>query len=58
MFWSRVDFEEEQLIVKRKKFKDASIFYNHVNEVKLSNLKRWLVKAREIRWDYRNLVSR
>jgi len=58
MFWSGGDFEEERLIVKGKKFKDASIFYNHVNEVELSDLKRWLVKAREIQWDYKNLVSR
>ena len=30
MFWSGADFEEEELNVRGKKFKDASIFYTAV----------------------------
>jgi hypothetical protein len=58
MFWSGADFEEEQLSVRGKKFKDASIFYNKVFEIESNNLKRWLHKSREIQWDYKNIVKR
>ena len=58
MFWSGADFEEEGLNVKGKKFKDASVFYNTASEIKISNLKRWLKKSREIQWDYKNIVKR
>lgn len=58
MFWSGADFEENGLNVVGKKFKDASIFYNDVAEIKLPALRRWLKKAREIQWDYKNIVRR
>jgi hypothetical protein len=58
MFWSGADFEEKQLSVQGKKFKDAYIFYNKVFEVESNNLKRWLHKSREIQWDYKNIVKR
>lgn len=58
MFWSGADFEEPGLNVLGKKFKDASVFFNDVLEVDEAELRRWLEKAREIRWDYRNLVKR
>jgi Domain of unknown function (DU1801) len=58
MFWSGADFQEPKLNVLGEKFKDASIFYNNVAEVDLSDLKRWLQKAQEIQWDYKNIVKR
>ncbi len=58
MFWSGADFEEENLSVRGEKFKDASIFYNHVSEIETSDLKRWLKKSKEIQWDYKNIVKR
>jgi len=58
MFWSGADFEEEALNVIGKNFKDASIFYNHVSEIKMDDLNRWLNKSREIQWDYKNIVKR
>lgn len=58
MFWSGADFEEAGLDVVGKKFMDASVFYNDVSEVKKSVLRRWLKKAQEIQWDYKNLVRR
>ena len=58
MFWSGADFEEENLNVKGKKFKDASIFYNSYSEIKIKELKRWLQKSIEIQWDYKNIVKR
>lgn len=58
MFWSGADFDEPSLNVLGKKYKDASIFYNNVQEINLDNLKRWLKKSRNIQWDYKNLVKR
>ena len=58
MFWSGADFEETGLNVVGKKFKDASVFYNDVSEVDKSDLQRWLKMAREIQWDYKNIVKR
>ncbi|MDO3376652.1 DUF1801 domain-containing protein [Geoalkalibacter halelectricus] len=58
MFWSGADFEEDGLNVVGKKFKDASVFFNNVSEIEKSDLRRWLNKAREIQWDYRNIVKR
>src|SRR5215207_775290 len=58
MFWSGADFEEESLNVLGKKFKDASIFYNALSEIKAKDLKRWLKKSREIQWDYKNIVKK
>lgn len=58
MFWSGADFEEAGLNVKGTKFKDASVFYNTVNEVNTEDLKRWLDKSKAIRWDYKNIVKR
>lgn len=58
MFWSGADFEEPGLNIVGKKFKDASVFYNEVSEIKITALKRWLKKSREIQWDYKNIVKR
>lgn len=58
MFWSGASFDEEKLAVVGKKFKDASLFYNSVDEVDDIDIKRWLKKAREIQWDYKNIVKR
>jgi uncharacterized protein YdhG (YjbR/CyaY superfamily) len=57
MFWSGADFEEE-LNVVGKKFKDASVYLNDVSEIRRSDLRRWLKKAKEIQWDYKNIVKR
>ena len=58
MFWSGADFEEEGLDIRGKKFKDASRFYNSVDEINTEDLKRWLEKSRAIQWDYKNIVKR
>ena len=58
MLWSGADFEEPGLNVLGKKFKDASVFFNDSSEVNKTELHRWLEKAQEIQWDYKNLVRR
>lgn len=58
MFWSGADFEEDNLNVVGKKFKDASVFYTSVDDIKITALKRWLKKSKDIQWDYKNIVKR
>jgi hypothetical protein len=58
MFWSGADFEESLLNVIGGKFKDASVFYNSINEISKKDLKRCLKKAEIIQWDYKNLIKR
>jgi len=58
MFWSGKSFEEEKLNVLGAKFQDASIFYNSVDEINITDLKNWLQKAKSIQWDYKNIVKR
>lgn len=59
MFWSGIDFNEEKLFPSKSgKFKDASIFYNSIDEINSEELIRWLAKSIEIQWDYKNIVKR
>jgi hypothetical protein len=58
MFWSGADFDEAGLDVRGGKFKDASKFYNELDEVNTLDLARWLEKSRNIQWDYANIVKR
>lgn len=58
MFWSGADFEEAGLNIVGKKFRDASVFFDNVSEVEKTAVRRWLKKAQEIQWDYKNLVKR
>ena len=58
LFWSGVSFEDDKLKPGSGKFKDASILFTSVEEIKLKDLKSWLRKAKEIQWDYKNVVKR
>lgn len=58
MFWSGADFDAEKLNVKGEKFKDASIFYQTIDQIEVEELKDWLKRSREIQWDYKNIVKR
>jgi len=57
MFWSGQSFEEP-LLQKEGKFQAAEIRYATAGEINKTDLKRWLSKARDIQWDYKNLVKR
>lgn len=57
MFWSGADFEEDRLKPGTGKFKDASVIYTAVDEVKTTELARWLKKSKEIQWDYKNIYK-
>ena len=58
LFWSGVSFEEEYLKPGTGKFKDASIRYTSVDQINTDDVKRWLKKAENIQWDYKNLIKR
>ena len=58
LFWSGKSFEETKLNVLGTKFQDASIFYISINEIDITDLKTWLQKAKDIQWDYKNIVKR
>ena len=58
MFWSGASFDEEGLLVRGAKFKDASNFYTAVADIHKNDLQRWLKKSKTIQWDYKNIVKR
>lgn len=57
LFWSGQSFDEPGLR-KEGSFKAAEIRYTQVAEVDHPALERWLEKARDIQWDYKNIVRR
>lgn len=58
MFWSGASFDEDLLKPGTGKFKDASITYTSAEQIDVKDLKRWLTKANEIQWDYKNVIKR
>lgn len=57
LFWSGQSFEEENL-QKEGSFKAADVRYTAVSQIDKKDLKRWLKKAQDIQWDYKNIVKR
>lgn len=57
LFWSGQSFEEDGL-QQEGSFKAAEARYSSAEQINKKELKRWLAKAREIQWDYKNLVKR
>ena len=57
LFWSGQSFDEPGLKPEGS-FKAAEARYTKMEEVNLVDLERWLTKAREIQWDYKNIVKR
>ncbi|HRE10632.1 MAG TPA: DUF1801 domain-containing protein [Ignavibacteria bacterium] len=57
LFWSGQTFDEPGLKPEGS-FKAAEIRYTSPDEIKVTHLKRWLKKARDIQWDYKNIVKR
>lgn len=58
MFWSGADFDEPKLIAGTGKFRDASIVFTRVDQIDRVAMRSWLAKAREIQWDYKNLIRK
>lgn len=57
LFWSGQSFDENGLH-KEGTFKAAEARYTSVDQVNTKDLGRWLKKARDIQWDYKNIVKR
>lgn len=57
LFWSGQSFDEEGLAAEGS-FKAAEARFVAPEEIDVRNLRRWLKKAREIQWDYKNIVKR
>lgn len=57
LFWSGQSFDEEGL-QKEGSFKAAEVRYTSPEQINTKDLKRWLKKARDIQWDYKNIVKR
>jgi hypothetical protein len=57
LFWSGQSFEEPAL-QNEGTFKAAEMRYTDVTQINTDDLKRWLEKARDIQWDYKNLIKR
>jgi hypothetical protein len=57
LFWSGQSFDEDGL-EKEGSFKAAEARYKSLSEIEKRDLSRWLKKAREIQWDYKNIVKR
>ena len=57
LFWSGQSFDEPGL-QKEGSFKAAEIRYTAVDQIKSVDVQRWLKKATETQWDYKNIVKR
>ena len=57
LFWSGQSFDEKSLNAEGS-FKAAEARYTDVAQINLQDLRRWLKKAKEIQWDYKNIVKR
>ncbi|MGE0635765.1 MAG: DUF1801 domain-containing protein [Bacteroidia bacterium] len=57
LFWSGQSFDEAGL-KNEGSFKAAEMRYTSADQVNTKDLKRWLKKARDIQWDYKNIVKR
>ena len=57
LFWSGQSFDESNLQVEGS-FKAAEARFTSVDQINRDDLHRWLQKARDIQWDYKNIVKR
>jgi hypothetical protein len=57
LFWSGQSFDEPGL-QDEGSFKAAEARYTDAAQVDVDALQRWLGKARDIQWDYQNIVKR
>jgi hypothetical protein len=57
LFWSGQSFDEPGLGLTGT-FKAAEARFTSADQIPAKDLKRWLNKAVEIQWDYKNIVKR
>jgi hypothetical protein len=57
LFWSGQSFDEPG-VKPEGSFKAAEARYTSQDQIVEKDLRRWLKKATEIQWDYKNIVKR
>lgn len=57
LFWSGQSFDEPKLHPEGT-FKAAEARYIRRDQINASDLLRWLKKAKDIQWDYKNIVKK
>ena len=57
LFWSGQSFQGDGLAPEGR-FKAAEARFTSVDQVEVDRLGRWLAEARDVQWDYANLVKR
>jgi hypothetical protein len=57
LFWSAQSFEEDGLEAEGS-FKAAEARYTSADQVDEKKLRLWLAQARDVQWDYKNLIRR
>ena len=57
LFWSGQSFDEAEL-KNEGSFKAAEARFTAIEQINITDLARWLQKARDIQWDYKNIVKR
>lgn len=57
LFWSGQSFDEP-LLNPEGSFKAAEMRFTDAAQISSADVKRWLKKAAEIQWDYKNIVKR
>ncbi|MBF4507519.1 DUF1801 domain-containing protein [Flavobacterium sp. JLP] len=57
LFWSGQSFDEEKLS-NEGSFKAAEFRYTDSAQIVKEDIERWITKAIEIQWDYKNIVKR
>lgn len=56
LFWSGQSFDESDLH-NEGSFKAAEARYTDVAQINVADLRRWLKKAAEIQWNYKDIVK-
>jgi hypothetical protein len=56
LFWSGQSFEHPGLQPEGS-FKAAEMIYQSLDNVKLSDLRKWLRECKTVQWDYKNIVK-
>jgi hypothetical protein len=57
LFWSGQSFQAEGL-TKEGTFKAAEARYTAAGQIDTEKLQAWLAEARDVQWDYKNLIRR
>lgn len=57
LFWSGQSFSHPGL-QKEGSFKAAEIKYESVDDIKLTDLRKWLKECKTVQWDYKNIVKK